>query len=140
MGRANFVKPGATLRLCSLTIPPPALDRPGATLHVQVYRWLRLAIWRRELPSGCVLPSTRALARQLGISRNTVLYAYETLSAEGLIGGRRGSGTRVLGGSEGRTSAPKSRRDLGWILRDSHYPVSAVEFADPDGNSLYAHS
>jgi GntR family transcriptional regulator/MocR family aminotransferase len=105
-----------------------------------VYRWLRRAIWRGELPSGCVLPSTRALAKQLGVSRNTALYAYETLAAEGLIGGTRGSGTRVLGRAEGCASAPKRRRDLSWILRDSHYPVSAVAFADPDGNSLYAHS
>jgi DNA-binding transcriptional regulator YhcF (GntR family) len=140
MGRTNFVNPGATLKRCRLTIPLPDFDRRAAPLQVQVYRWVRRAIWRRELPSGCVLPSTRALAKQLGVSRNTVLYAYETLAAEGLIAGRRGSGTRVLGDSEGRAAAPKSRRDLSWILRDSHYPVSAVGFADPDGNALYAHS
>ena len=140
MGRANFVKPGATLKRCPLTIPPPELDRRAAPLQVQVYRWLRRTIWRGEVPSGCVLPSTRALAKQLGVSRNTVLYAYETLAAEGMIGGRRGSGTRVLGGINGRAAAPKRRRDLNWILRDSHYPVSAVAFGDPDGNSLYAHS
>jgi DNA-binding GntR family transcriptional regulator len=144
MGRANFVKQGATLKRCPHTIAPPELDRRAGSLQVQVYRWLRRAIWRGELPSGCVLPSTRALAKQLGVSRNTALYAYETLAAEGLIGGRRGSGTRVLGSAEGRAAVPKRRRDLSrdliWILRDSHYPVSAVGFADPDGNSLYAHS
>jgi len=136
MGRANFVKQGATLKRCPHKIPPPPLDRGAGGLQVQVYRWLRGAIWRGELPSGCTLPSTRALAKQLGVSRNTALYAYETLAAEGLIGGKRGSGTRVLGGA----GALKRRRDLSWILRDSHYPVSAVAFADPDGNSLYAHS
>jgi DNA-binding transcriptional regulator YhcF (GntR family) len=144
MGRANSVKHGATLKRCPYTIPPPRLDRRAGPLQVQVYRWLRRAIWRGELPPGCVLPSTRALAKQLGVSRNTALYAYETLAAEGLIGGRRGSGTRVLAGSDGCAAAPKRlrdlRRDLSWILRDSHYPVSAVTFADPDGNSLYAHS
>jgi DNA-binding transcriptional MocR family regulator len=134
------MEPGATLKHCPLTIPPPELDRRAASLQMQVYRWLRLAIWRRELPSGCVMPSTRTLANRLGVSRNTVLYAYETLAAEGLIAGRRGSGTRVLGGSGSRATEPKRRRDLGWILRDSHYPVNAIEFADPDGNSLYAHS
>jgi DNA-binding transcriptional MocR family regulator len=139
MGRANLVKRGATLKRCPHTIPPPPLDRGAGSLQVQVYRWLRGAIWRGELPSGCVMPSTRALAKQLGISRNTALYAYETLAAEGLIGGRRGSGTRVLGGADGCAAAPKRRRDLSWILRDSHYPVSSVAFADPDGNSLYAH-
>ena len=135
------MKQGATLRRGSHTIPPPHLDRRACEpLQEQVHRWLRRAIWRGELPAGCVLPSTRALAKQLGVSRNTALYAYETLAAEGLIGGRRGSGTRVLGGPEGCAAGPKRRRDLSWILRDSHYPVSAVAFADPDGNSLYAHS
>jgi DNA-binding transcriptional regulator YhcF (GntR family) len=144
MGRANPVKQGATLKRRPHTIPPPPLDSRAGSLQVQVYRWLRRAIWRGEMPSGCVLPSTRALAKQLGVSRNTALYAYETLAAEGLIAGRRGSGTRVLGGPDGSVAAPKRgrdlRRDLSWILRDSHYPVSAVAFADPDGNSLYAHS
>jgi DNA-binding transcriptional regulator YhcF (GntR family) len=135
------MRQGATLKRCSQTVPPPQLDRRACDpLQAQVYRWMRRAIWRGELPCGCVLPSTRALAKQLGVSRNTVLYAYETLAAEGLIGGRRGSGTRVLGGADGRAASPKRRRDLTWILRDSHYPVSAVAFADPDGNSLYAHS
>ncbi|MGA3239649.1 MAG: winged helix-turn-helix domain-containing protein [Bryobacteraceae bacterium] len=139
MGRADFVKQGATLKRCSHMVPPPKLDRRARALQVQVYGWLRRTICRGELPSGCLLPSTRALANQLGVSRNTVLYAYETLAAEGLINGRRGSGTRVLGGPEVCAAAPK-RRDLSWILRDSHYPVSAVAFADPDGNSVYAHS
>jgi DNA-binding transcriptional regulator YhcF (GntR family) len=148
MGRANLVKQGATLKRRSPTIPSPEFDRRAGPLQAQVYGWLRRAIWRGELPSGCVLPSTRALAKQLGVSRNTVLYAYETLAAEELIGGRRGSGTRVLGSPDVWAAAPKRaldlrrdlRRDLIWILRDSHYPVSAVAFADPDGNSLYAHS
>jgi DNA-binding FadR family transcriptional regulator len=137
MGRANFAEKGATLTLRLDTIPLPKLDRQTRVpLHAQVYRWLRRAIWRGELPAGYVLPSTRALAKQLGVSRNIALYAYETLAAEGLIGGRRGSGTRVLVGP----ATPKRRRDLTWILRDSHYPANAVAFGDPDGNSLYAHS
>jgi DNA-binding FadR family transcriptional regulator len=137
MGRANFKNKGATLTRRSPTVPLPKLDRDARDpLHAQVYRWLRRAIWRGELPAGYVLPSTRALAKQLSVSRNTALYAYEALAAEGLIGGRRGSGTCVLVGP----ATPKRRGDLTWILRDSHYPVSAVGFADPDGNSLYAHS
>jgi len=137
MGRANLLKKGATLKRDSLRGAPPLDRRARQPLHTQVYAWLRRAIWRGELSCGSFLPSTRALAKQFGVSRNTVLYAYESLAAEGLIGGRRGSGTRVL---VGRAPAPKRRRDLHWILRESHYPVSAAAFADPDGNSLYAHS
>jgi DNA-binding FadR family transcriptional regulator len=136
MERANLAKKGATLKRCLNTVPPPLLHRhAGRPLHAQVYRWLRRAIWRGELPAGCILPSTRALAKQFGISRNTALIAYESLAAEGLIAGRRGSGTRVLG-----SDAVPKHRDLRWILRESHYPLDAAAFADPDGNSLYAHS
>jgi len=131
MGRANFAKKGATLKRCTLIAPLPELHRGAAEpLHMQIYGWLRRAIWRGELVT---LPATRALAKRLAVSRNTVLYAYEVLAAEGLVSGRQGSGTRVLAG-------PKRRRDLTWILRDSHYPVSAAAFADPDGNPLYTHS
>jgi len=125
------------LKRCPQQLPPPKLNRRAREpLHMQVYAWLRRAIWRGELPCGCVLPSTRALAKQIGVSRNTLLYAYEALAAEGLIGGLRGSGTRVLGNA----AAPKRQRDLRWILREAHYPVTPAAFADPDGNPLYAHS
>jgi DNA-binding FadR family transcriptional regulator len=133
MERANFMHQGATSNLL-----PPRFDRRSREpVQTQLYAWLRRAIWRGDLPGGCVLPSTRVLAKQLGVSRNTALYAYETLIAEGLIAARRGSGTRVLGAP---AAAPKRRRDLTWILRDAHYPVAATPFADPDGNPLYAHS
>jgi DNA-binding FadR family transcriptional regulator len=42
------------------------------------------------------LPPSRTLARRLGISRNTVLFAYEELAADGWVSGRTGSGTRVV--------------------------------------------
>src|SRR5207237_10843091 len=45
--------------------------------------------------AGARLPSTRALAAQMGISRNTVLAAFEQLHAEGYLEGRLGSGTYV---------------------------------------------
>jgi len=41
------------------------------------------------------MPSTRALARQLGLSRVTVLAAYDELVARGILIGRHGSGTYV---------------------------------------------
>jgi GntR family transcriptional regulator/MocR family aminotransferase len=47
------------------------------------------------LPSGSRLPSTRSLAEDLGVSRTTVLAAYDQLLSEGYIEGRVGSGTRI---------------------------------------------
>lgn len=46
---------------------------------------LREAILGGRLSSGIVLPSTRAMARELGISRGTVVEAYAELVAEGYL-------------------------------------------------------
>ena len=73
-----------------------ALDaRSRDPLHRQVYDGLRGAILDRRLPAGARLPSTRALAADLGVARNTVALAFVQLRAEGYIAGRRGGGTRV---------------------------------------------
>ncbi len=68
------------------------LDGEGA-LHRQLYRALRSAILDGRLEAGARLPSTRALARELDLSRNTVLQATEQLVAEGYAIGRPRSGT-----------------------------------------------
>jgi GntR family transcriptional regulator / MocR family aminotransferase len=64
-------------------------------LYRQLYERLRLAILTEQLTAGVQLPSTRSLASELGVSRNTVLLAYDQLLAEGYIEGKVGSGTTV---------------------------------------------
>ena len=64
-------------------------------LHRQVYGELRGAILGGRLKPGARLPSSRALADELGVSRNTVLSAFEQLAGEGYIETRRGSGSYV---------------------------------------------
>jgi GntR family transcriptional regulator / MocR family aminotransferase len=56
---------------------------------------LRDAIRSGRLGEGARLPSTRVLAAEIGVSRNSVVAAYSQLSAEGWIVGRRGGGTVV---------------------------------------------
>src|SRR5690606_35105416 len=58
-------------------------------------RALKAAMLGGGLGAGTRLPATRILARELGLSRNTVLAAYEQLRAEGFIDGRTGSGSYV---------------------------------------------
>ena len=70
------------------------LDGNGA-LHAQLTRALKRAILQGELKAGAALPATRALAAELGLSRNTVVTAYEMLCAEQLTTARMGSGTFV---------------------------------------------
>jgi GntR family transcriptional regulator / MocR family aminotransferase len=69
---------------------------PGdGLLHTQLYRRLRAKILLGELAPGARLPSTRALAGDEGVSRNTVLRAYDQLLGEGYAAARPGSGTTV---------------------------------------------
>ena len=64
-------------------------------LHQRVLRVLQQAIIEGVFPPETRLPSTRDLAKQLGVSRNTVMTAYDSLLAEGYVTSRTGSGTRV---------------------------------------------
>lgn len=70
------------------------LDGQGPR-YLQLIRALKAAILGGRLPPGERLPATRALARELGVSRNTVLVAYEQIVAEGFAEGRIGAGTYV---------------------------------------------
>ena len=59
-------------------------------------RALRDAVRSGRLAPGARLPSTRALATELSLSRGTVSAAYDQLIAEGYLAARRGSGTEVV--------------------------------------------
>lgn len=61
----------------------------------QVYRQLRDRIMDGQLVAGDRLPSTRALALQLGVSRKTTLEAFERLISEGYLHSQTGNGTFV---------------------------------------------
>ncbi|WP_232285253.1 MocR-like pyridoxine biosynthesis transcription factor PdxR [Saccharomonospora xinjiangensis] len=78
------------------TLLPVTLDREsGVPLAVQLADALREAASGGHLRGGDRLPSTRALAAGLGVSRTVTSAAYEQLHAEGWIVGRHGSGTFV---------------------------------------------
>ncbi len=86
------------------------LDRESAEpLHRQLYCGLREAILNGRVSPGSRLPSTRVLARDLGISRTTVVQAFERLVAEGYVAGRVGSGTRVAAGMATSPRPPRPR-------------------------------
>jgi GntR family transcriptional regulator/MocR family aminotransferase len=93
-----------------LQLDPAAAPARGMT------DWLadavRVAILDGRLQAGALLPATRVLAGDLGISRGVTVEAYQRLADEGLVSGRPGAGTRVLGTS-GRRSAPARSRAPG---------------------------
>lgn len=76
-----------------------SLQRHSAlSLARQIYQVLRDQMTAGRLQPGDPLPSTRELAKQLAVSRNTTYEAYEMLAAEGYTVSRPGSPTRVADG------------------------------------------
>lgn len=87
------IQPRARMEYGALHV---ALD-PAAPvpLYRQLYDGLRQSILDGRLRAGQRLPATRVLAAELGLSRNTVLLAFELLVSEGYLESRVGAGTFV---------------------------------------------
>ena len=73
------------------------IDRTGHRVRASLETALRDAVRTGRLGPGSRLPSSRSLAADLGIARNTVAGAYGQLVAEGWLDAQRGSATRVSG-------------------------------------------
>jgi GntR family transcriptional regulator / MocR family aminotransferase len=126
-------------------------------LHEQIERALRERIRAGHVPSGSCLPSSRTLARELGVSRGVVTEAYGQLAAEGYLATRQGAPVRVAAAVRTASQRAPARsllesyayhfhpglpdlagfpretwlRSLRTALRDS--PLSAVGYGDPRG-------
>ncbi|RFU48479.1 PLP-dependent aminotransferase family protein [Paraburkholderia sp. DHOC27] len=89
-------------------LTPGAVTAAGkpVSLQKQLIERLQQAILAGRLPAGALLPSSRLLAAELGVSRNTVVLAYDHLMAEGYVLADR-KGTRV-------TSLSRPAVDAGW--------------------------
>ncbi|XQM27861.1 PLP-dependent aminotransferase family protein [Burkholderia gladioli] len=100
-------------------------------VYRQLHRLLQQAILSRELPAGTRVPSSRLLATELGIARNTVTQVYEQLVLEGYVSSATGRGTFVAdtspdeivgaaerdgveGGGRGVGRAGAASHDPGW--------------------------
>jgi GntR family transcriptional regulator/MocR family aminotransferase len=89
-------------------------------LHARIQRAIRQLILDGALAPGNALPASRALAKSLGVSRDTVESAYSRLHAEGFIERRVGSGSVVAEATQlspGRRGAGGGRRANGGEVR-----------------------
>jgi GntR family transcriptional regulator/MocR family aminotransferase len=136
------------------------LELAGHRVRAGLEAALREAVQAGRLVPGTRLPSSRTLAADLGIARNTVADAYAQLVAEGWLTARQGSGTRVAGAvapspapAAGPAAAPglaRVRYDLrpgspdlsafprtGWLSAArkalSAAPSQALGYGDPRG-------
>ncbi len=97
-----------------VTLAGVALDRRGrGALTTQLYEALRRAILHGQLRRGDRLPSSRLLAADLGVSRNTVTFAYEQLLAEGYLEAKVGSGTCVARSLPDELLSAAAQADVG---------------------------
>jgi GntR family transcriptional regulator / MocR family aminotransferase len=134
------------------------LDRGGTPLRAQLEDQLRRAIRSGRLTSGEQVPSSRALATMLRLSRGLVQDAYAQLQAEGYLITRAGSATRVAHAAgapgPGRQTRPLPaphyaadfssgvpdlgsvpRDDWAWAFREAcrTAPNTAFDYGDPQG-------
>jgi GntR family transcriptional regulator / MocR family aminotransferase len=132
-----------------------ALDRRRPEpLRAQLERELRDAIRSGRLAAGERLPSSRALATELGLSRGLVLECYSQLQAEGFLTSRSGSATRVAAGAMTPADLPAApsesarldvdflpgvpdltsfpRRDWTWAMRESVRDATPADFGYGD--------
>jgi GntR family transcriptional regulator / MocR family aminotransferase len=135
------------------------LELAGSRRKAALEAALREAVRSGRLAAGAALPSSRALATDLGVARNTVADAYGQLVAEGWLASRHGSGTWVAErrelvpaapSSAGAPSAAAARYDLrpgspdlsafprtAWLAASRRAlataPAGALGYADPRG-------
>lgn len=107
------------------TVSEHSLSSPASVTRVDmVMESVSRRIATRGLGAGHRLPSIRRLATALGVSRSTVVEAYERLVAEGLVTSRRGSGFYVARRPRPLTlaeSGPRLDREIDplWVMRQS---------------------
>jgi DNA-binding transcriptional MocR family regulator len=113
-------------------IPAPH-GASSVTLVEQLVQWARRRIEERVFRPGMRMPSIRKLAQDKGVSRFTVVEAYERLVAQGYLDSRRGSGFYVRersanpgergtgGGAQPSVAAPEEQRpiDVVWLMRNT---------------------
>ena len=117
-----------TLSSISAQIPTP-VESSQLTLVDQLVQWGRRRIDERVFRPGMRMPSIRKLAEDKGVSRFTVVEAYERLVAHGYLDSRRGSGFYVRERSaepagHARLQPVDSPIDVVWLLRNMLHTTS----------------
>ncbi|MDZ4126884.1 MAG: GntR family transcriptional regulator, partial [Hydrogenophaga sp.] len=116
-------------------------EQDALPLHRQLYEALRRAMLDGKLAAGERLPSSRDLAQDLNLSRNTVVAAINQLSVEGYLASRVGSGTYVndsvpralpgqasrRAGGPARASAPVGRLSARGVALSTTFCATELE-------------
>jgi GntR family transcriptional regulator/MocR family aminotransferase len=104
------------------------LELTGPGLRAGLTDALREAVRTGRLAPDSRLPSSRSLAADLGVARNTVADSYAELVAEGWLTAQQGSGTRVAKRAEPRKTPPAAPPPL----PAQHRPTYGLRPGSPD--------
>ncbi|MBC7811185.1 MAG: PLP-dependent aminotransferase family protein [Burkholderiales bacterium] len=97
------------------------LDRDGEEpIYRQLIRHIRIQVESGALPPGTRLPASRDLARQLNISRISVVNAYAELRAEGFLSAHAGRGTFIAGSGSSNGNGQSAHHHNGSNGHSSH--------------------
>jgi len=113
------------------TVAPSAVLSGQGTLVDQLVQWAELRMSQQVFRPGMRMPSVRQLALERGVSRFTVVEAYERLVARGRLQARRGAGFFVREPEASpikRTRASPVRAqpiDMGWLVRNMQSGIAA---------------
>jgi GntR family transcriptional regulator/MocR family aminotransferase len=123
---------------------PVHVERAGQEpLYRQVYHELVQLILVGRLRPGARVPSSRMLAEELGVARNTVLLALEQLMSEGYVETRHGSGTyvslelpdrsplRLHGDASKRGRRPALAKRVPFLVASANRPIPAAGLLRP---------
>jgi len=102
----------------------PDAGLPDA-LHRQLYKKLREQILHGRLTPGGRMPSSRSLADDLRVSRNTVIHAFEQLAAEGYLEAKTGSGTFVVSDLPDRMISASQNKPMRASQQVAYVPSSS---------------
>ncbi len=114
------------------------LDRGSdMPLHQQLYQRLRGLIEARHLSPGMALPSTRALAQDLGLGRNTVIAAYEQLALEGFLQTGQGVPPVVRDLALGQGKGPAAPQDVRLSARGRLMAEQPYHHGEPGATAFH---
>ncbi len=110
--------------------------QPAMTLQAQIREMLVSAVLSGQLAADTLVPSTRAMARRLQVSRNTVMAVYQALAAEGYLVARERSGFYVAPGvREGMAAAGISSANahsVDWAAKLAMAPAGQANIVKPE--------
>jgi DNA-binding transcriptional MocR family regulator len=114
----------------SISTPSHTLLTAKTSLVDELVQWAERRVAEQVFRPGMRMPSVRELAGERGVSRFTVVEAYERLVARGLLQARRGSGFFVREQTQRREPrlVPPTRSstiDVGWLVRNMQSGIPA---------------